>query len=224
MIAFTVYVDVRFCEYFLFTCLRSCARIGANYVSYVKPICNISTYVQRSRPRKRSCASQFPDPRDCAPIGRWLRQLTSGRSVDMLISANVYILLLVLALCWVLAQAEGQLIDAPTLGGTINVMCYCRSHLKLVYSREQLLGISIANVLRARKQIPTLPPVVEAAARQACIYRHQGSRRRHRGGVGCHYTIPVVVDGMTPPIMKSICGRCGVNTSNLVPPTQVCWV
>ena len=139
----------------------------------------------------------------------------------MLISANVYILLLVLPLCWVLTQARGQLIDAPTLGGTINVMCYCRSDSKLVYSREQLLGI--ANVLRARKYIPTLPPVVEAAARQACIYRHQGLRRRRRGGVGCRYTIPVVVSGMTPPIMKSICGQCGVNTSNLVRPTQGCW-
>ena len=136
----------------------------------------------------------------------------------MTISANVYILMLVLALCWVLAQAGGQLIDAPTLGGTINVMCYCRSDSKLVYSREQLLGI--ANVLRARKQIPTLPPLVEAAAHQACIYRHQGSRRRCRGGVGCRYTIPVVVGGMTPPIMKSICGQCGVNTSNLVPLTK----
>ena len=102
--------------------------------------------------------------------------------MDMLISANVYILLLVLALCWVLAQAGDQLIDAPTLGDSINVMCYCRSDSKL------------ANVLWARKHIPTLPPVVEAAARQACIYRRQGSRRRRRGGVGC-YTIPVVVGG-----------------------------
>ena len=89
-------------------------------------------------------------------------------------------------------------------------MCYCRSDSKLA-----LLGI--ANVLRARKHIPILPPVVEAAACQACIYRCLGSCRRHRGGVGCHYTIPVVVGEMTPPIMKSICGQCGVNTSNLVP-------
>ena len=133
----------------------------------------------------------------------------------MLISANVHILFLVLALCWVLAQAGGQLIDAPILGGTINVMCYCRPDSKLVYCREQLLGI--ANVLRATKHIPTLLPVVEAAAHQACIYRRQGSHRRRKGGVGCHYTIPVVVGGMTPPIMKSICGQCGVNTSNLVP-------
>ena len=135
----------------------------------------------------------------------------------MLITANVYILLLVLALCWVLPQALGLLIDAPTLGGTITVMCYCRSDSKLVYSMEQLLGI--ANVLRARKHIPMLPPVVEAAARQACIYKRQGLCRRLRG-VACRYTIPVVVGGMIFPFMKSICGQCGINTSNLVPLPQ----
>ena len=68
--------------------------------------------------------------------------------------------------------------------------------------------LSSANVPQARKPIP-IAPVVELAARQACIYI-EGTEE------GRNVATPLVVCEMTPPVMKIISGQCGVNTSNLV--------